>query len=63
MSFKRKIERNKLKGQYKKNNRGIQKRYRTTFAGLWTEYQEKKYGKKQYAVMLKRCNNRKQVQV
>lgn len=62
MSFKRKIERNKLKEQYKKNSRGIQKRYRTTFAGVWAEYQEKKHGKKAHNLMLKKCNNRKQVQ-
>lgn len=61
MSFRRKIERNKLKNQYKKDNRRIQKKYRPTFEGVWSEYQEKKFGKKQYALMLKRCNNRKQV--
>ncbi len=59
MSFQRKIERNFVKKQWQKLNRGIRKVSRQHFAKLWEEYQDKKYGKSEHRIMVKNCNKSK----
>lgn len=48
MSFQRKIERNNLKKRWKEHNKGVEKRYRTSFSSYWktwNNYKKNRGGK------------------
>lgn len=46
MSLQRKVQRTQLKQQWKKHNKGIAKRYRTSFKDFWKWFQKRKRGEK-----------------
>ena len=58
MSFKRKIQRDKVKMLLGKKNRQDKKSYKEQLRELWEEFQTEKYGEKEYRKML-RANKKK----
>ncbi len=53
----RKLERRKVKTEYKDLNNRIEKKYRGFFPNLWQKHQIDKFGKKEYAVLI--CKNKR----
>lgn len=53
----RKLERNKVKNEFKELNRGIEKKYRGFIQEEWERHQIEKFGKKEYVVI--RCKNKR----
>lgn len=54
----RKLEREKVRKEYKELNLGIEKKYRGFFQDQWEKHQIDKFGKKEHAI-LKFKNKRK----
>ena len=58
MSFKRKLQRDKVKLLLGKKDRKDKKSYKEQLRELWEEFQTEKYGEKEYRKML-RANKKK----
>ena len=58
MSFKRKLQRDKVKLLLGKKDRKNKKSYKEQLRELWEEFQIEKYGEKEYRKML-RANKKK----